>query len=398
MAMPCFFCDHATYGGLMPFSFQVQHSDPNSSARTGLLTTWHGTIQTPAFMPVGTLGTVKGLLPSMVSDMGYGLILGNTYHLALRPGPEIIAAHGGLHRFMDWDGAILTDSGGFQVYSLASLRKIKPEGAIFRSHIDGSLHEFTPQKVVAIQEALGSDIAMVLDVCPPSTAARAEIDQALELTTSWAHMAIEARKRPDQAMFGIIQGGLDENLRRQHAAAITALDFEGFAIGGLSVGEAPKDMYRVTAATTQAMPNDKPRYLMGVGMPADFARCVLHGIDMFDCVFPTRAGRTGLLLTSQGRIIIKNAAYRDDMGPLDPKCDCIACTRYTRACLRHLFVSKEILGSVLNTLHNLHFYKRLMERIRLAVVDGSLPQLADEMDALFATDLEGEAGNGVEER
>lgn len=366
------------------FSFQVRHRDPGTGARLGVLTTPHGVVETPAFMPVGTQGTVKGLLPGMVRDAGYGLILGNTYHLALRPGPEVVAAHGGLHRFMDWDGAILTDSGGFQVYSLAALRKVTADGATFRSHIDGSLHEFTPEWVVAIQEALGSDIAMVLDVCPPSTADAAEIARALELTTAWAERTVRARARGDQAVFGIVQGGLDVELRRQHAAAITALPFEGYAIGGLSVGEAPADMYRVASATAAVLPADKPRYLMGVGMPADFARCVLGGVDLFDCVFPTRAGRTGLLMTSRGRVVIKHAMYRDDLGPLDPECDCIACTRYTRAYLRHLFIAKEILSSVLNTLHNLRFYARLMARIRQAVADGTLPALADRMDALFA--------------
>ncbi len=367
------------------FSFQVRQRDPGSGARLGTMSTPHGTIETPAFMPVGTQGTVKGLLPGTVSDLGYGLILGNTYHLALRPGPDIIAAHGGLHRFMDWDGAILTDSGGFQVYSLAALRRITHDGATFRSHIDGSLHVFTPERVVEIQEALGSDIAMALDVCPPSTADAGEIHEALERTTSWAGRTIEARCRGDQAVFGIVQGGLDMDLRRQHATAITALPFEGFAIGGLSVGEAPVDMHRVAGATAAVLPDEKPRYLMGVGMPADFARCVLGGVDLFDCVFPTRAGRTGLLLTSRGRVVIKNAAYKDDMGPLDPDCDCIACTRYTRAYLRHLFVAKEILASVLNTIHNLRYYARLMARIREAIATGTLPALADSMDALFGT-------------
>jgi queuine tRNA-ribosyltransferase len=366
------------------FSFQVRHRDPGSGARLGTMTTPHGAIETPAFMPVGTQATVKGLLPGTVRDMGYGLILGNTYHLALRPGPEVVAAHGGLHRFMDWDGAILTDSGGFQVFSLAALRRITADGATFRSHIDGSQHVFTPERVVAIQEALGSDIAMALDVCPPSTADVAEIAEALERTTAWAHRTVAARGRGDQAVFGIVQGGLDLDLRRRHAAAITALPFEGFAIGGLSVGEAPADMHRVAGATAAVLPEDKPRYLMGVGMPADFARCVLGGVDLFDCVFPTRAGRTGLLLTSRGRVVIKNACYKDDLGPLDPECDCIACTRYTRAYLRHLFIAKEILASVLNTLHNLRFYARLMARIREAIVAGTLPALADEMDALFA--------------
>jgi queuine tRNA-ribosyltransferase len=221
-------------------------------------------------------------------------------------------------------------------------------------------------------------------VCPPSTADAAEIARALELTTAWAERTVQARARGDQAVFGIVQGGLDLALRRQHAAAITALPFEGYAIGGLSVGEAPADMYRVASATAAVLPGDKPRYLMGVGMPADFARCVLGGVDLFDCVFPTRAGRTGLLMTSRGRVVIKHAMYKDDLGPLDPECDCIACTRYTRAYLRHLFIAKEILSSVLNTMHNLRFYARLMARIRQAVADGTLPALADRMEALFA--------------
>jgi queuine tRNA-ribosyltransferase len=366
-----------------PIRYELLHKDPATGARLGRLVTARGVIETPAFMPVGTQGTVKGLLPGAVRDAGFGLILGNTYHLALRPGADVVALHGGLHRFMDWDGAILTDSGGFQVYSLAALRKIGDEGVSFRSHIDGSLHEFTPESVIRIQEALGSDMAMVLDVCPPSTAKSVEIERALELTTAWARRSVEARSRPDQAVFGIIQGGLDLELRCQHARAITALPFDGYAIGGLSVGEAPADMVRVAGATAAEMPVDKPRYLMGVGMPADFARCVLGGIDLFDCVFPTRAGRTGLLMTSQGRIVIKHARYREDLSPLDPECDCIACTRYTRAYLRHLFIAKEILSSVLNTIHNLRFYARLMERIRRAIPAGSLPSLAAEIEALF---------------
>jgi queuine tRNA-ribosyltransferase len=368
------------------FRFEVRHKDARTSARLGTLTTPHGTIQTPAFMPVGTQGTVKGLLPAQVRDAGFGLILGNTYHLALRPGPDVVARHGGLHRFMDWDGAILTDSGGFQVYSLAALRKVGEGGATFRSHLDGSLHEFTPESVIAVQEALGSDIAMVLDVCPSSTSKREELEHALDLTTRWAERAVAARRRGDQAVFGIVQGGLDLELRRQHAAAIQALPFEGIAIGGLSVGEPPEKMYPVAAATAAVLPEDRPRYLMGVGMPADLPRCVMGGIDMFDCVFPTRAGRNGLLLTRRGRIVIKNAQYRDDLTPLDPECDCPVCTRYTRAYLRHLFVAKEILAAVLNTMHNLHFYGWLMRQVRAAVADGTLPELAAQIDAAYPRD------------
>lgn len=365
------------------FSFELLKNDPATSARRGRLHTSHGTIETPTFMPVGTQGTVKGLLPEHVRGAGFGLILGNTYHLALRPGPDIVRLHGGLHRFMGWDGAILTDSGGFQVYSLASLRRLGDKGVEFRSHLDGSLHEFTPESVIGIEEALGSDIAMVLDVCPPSKAGKPEIERALELTTQWAERCMNARSRADQAVFGIVQGGLDLELRRQHAAAITALPFEGFAIGGLSVGEPALQMYPVAAATAARLPVDKPRYLMGVGMPPDLVRCVMGGVDMFDCVFPTRAGRTGMLLTSQGRVVIKNAQYREDLTPPDPECDCPVCRRFTKAYLRHLFLAKEILSSVLNTLHNLHFYWRLMQQVRDAVEAGTLAELAARVEAVF---------------
>ena len=358
------------------FRFDVRYRDTRTAARLGTLATPHGAIETPAFMPVGTQGTVKGLLPAQVREAGFGLILGNTYHLALRPGPDIVKLHGGLHRFMDWDGAILTDSGGFQVYSLAALRKVGEGGATFRSHLDGSLHEFTPESVIAIEEALGSDIAMVLDVCPPSTSDRDDLERALDLTTRWAERAVAARRRGDQAVFGIVQGGLDLELRRQHAAAISAMPFEGVAIGGLSVGEPPEKMYPVAAATAAVLPADRPRYLMGVGMPPDLPRCVMGGIDLFDCVFPTRAGRNGLLLTRQGRVVIKNAQYRDDLNPPDTECDCPVCRRYTKAYLRHLFIAKEILASVLNTMHNLHFYAGLMRRVQAAVADGTLPELA----------------------
>jgi queuine tRNA-ribosyltransferase len=365
------------------FSFELLKSDPATAARRGRLHTNHGSIETPAFMPVGTQGTVKGLLPEQVRAAGFGLILGNTYHLALRPGPDLVRRHGGLHRFMGWDGAILTDSGGFQVYSLASLRRIGEKGVEFRSHLDGSLHEFTPESVIDIEEALGSDIAMVLDVCPPSKAERKEIERALDLTTKWAERCMNARNRADQAVFGIVQGGLDLELRRQHAAAITSLAFEGFAIGGLSVGEPALELYPVAEATAACLPADKPRYLMGVGMPLDLVRCVMGGIDLFDCVFPTRAGRTGMLLTSRGRVVIKNAQYRDDLTPPDPECDCPVCTRFTKAYLRHLFVAKEILSSVLNTVHNLHFYWRLMQQVRDAVEAGTLAELAARIEAVY---------------
>ncbi|NOZ01206.1 MAG: tRNA guanosine(34) transglycosylase Tgt, partial [Deltaproteobacteria bacterium] len=357
------------------FSFEVVGRDAATSARLGLLKTPHGEIRTPAFMPVGTLGTVKGLLPEQVSGAGFGLILGNTYHLALRPGPEVIARHGGLHGFMGWNGAILTDSGGFQVYSLAKLRRVTDKGVAFRSHIDGSLHEFTPESVVGIQEILGSDIAMVLDVCPPSGAPKDEIERAVEITTAWAARSLEARSRPDQALFGIVQGGLDAELRASHAQAIGSMPFEGIAIGGLSVGEPPSLMYPVARDTAARLPQDRPRYLMGVGMPVDLVRCSMVGIDMFDCVFPTRAGRNGLLLTSKGRLVMKNARFRDDTRPPDPECECPTCSKFSRAYLRHLYASGEILGPVLGTIHNLHFYSSLMEQLRDAAADGTLESL-----------------------
>lgn len=365
------------------FGFEVTHKDPVTAARLGRLRTPHGEVETPVFMPVGTQGTVKALLPEQVRGAGFGMILGNTYHLMLRPGPDVVAAHGGLHRMMGWDGAILTDSGGFQVFSLASLRRLSPRGAEFRSHVDGSLHELTPERAIAIQEALGSDVAMVLDVCPPSTADRAEVERAVELSIGWAGRCVAARTREDQAVFGIVQGGLDLGLRATHAAAITGMPFEGFAIGGLSVGEPPERMYPVASTTASMLPADRPRYLMGVGMPIDLVRCVMGGIDMFDCVFPTRAGRNGLLMTSQGRLVIKHACHREDLSPPDPACDCPTCSRFTRAYLRHLYIAGEILASVLATIHNLHYYARLMREVREAVRAGTLHALAARVEATF---------------
>ncbi len=374
------------------FSFRVVAKDPGSRARVGRLITPHGDIETPAFLPVGTAGTVKGVLPEQVRAAGYGLILANTYHLALRPGVEVVARHGGLHRFMNWDGAILTDSGGFQVFSLGrgigegrggKAPKVTDEGVVFRSHIDGAPVEFTPEGVVAMQEALGSDIAMVLDVCPPSTAGRDEIERAVERTSLWARRSIQARTRADQALFGIVQGGLDLDLRRRHAAEITALPFDGFAIGGLSVGEPLARRIPVVEGAASWLPEDRPRYLMGVGTPQDLVQAALAGVDFADCVFPTRAGRNGLLFTSAGRVAIRNAAHRDDLSPADPECDCPTCRSYTRAYLRHLTLCGEVLASVLNTLHNLHFFSRLMARIRAAIRAGTLRDLAMEVGSAY---------------
>ncbi|MBM4398460.1 MAG: tRNA guanosine(34) transglycosylase Tgt, partial [Deltaproteobacteria bacterium] len=290
---------------------------------------------------------------------------------------------GGLHRMMGWDGAILTDSGGFQVYSLAKLRKLTEAGVSFRSHVDGALFELTPERAIAIQEALGSDIAMVLDVCPPSRAGTDEVARAVELSARWAERCVAARRRADQAVFGIVQGGLDLGLRAAHAAALAPMPFEGFAIGGLSVGEPPEQMWPVAAATAAMLPVGRPRYLMGVGMPLDLVRCVMGGVDMFDCVFPTRCARNGLLLTSQGRLVIKNACHREDLAPPDAECGCPTCSRFTRSYLRHLFMAGEILASTLATIHNLHFYRRLMREVREAARSGTLPALAARIEAAY---------------
>lgn len=367
------------------FSFEVTGTsiEKGCAGRTGVLKHGHGQMETPAFMPVGTQATVKGLLPEQVAGAGYNMILGNTYHLELRPGSSDIARAGGLHRFMGWDRGILTDSGGFQVFSLAHRRKIDRDGVTFRSHVDGVEVRFSPESVIKAQENLGSDIAMVLDVCPPSTAGADEIDQAMETTSRWARMALTARTREDQAVFAIVQGGLDINRRRQHAADLSPLGFEGFAIGGLSVGEPPHLMIPAAAATAAVLPADKPRYLMGVGKPPDLARCVQGGVDMFDCVYPTRSGRNGHYLTFNGIVSIKNSAYRNDDRPVEADCDCPVCTRYSRSYLRHLYMSKEILASVLNTWHNLWFYERLMKRIRLAVREGTLEELASAIDSVY---------------
>jgi queuine tRNA-ribosyltransferase len=315
-------------------------------------------------MPVGTLATVKATDPQEVADLGFGLILGNTYHLMLRPGTTVVEAHGGLHRFMGWDKSILTDSGGYQVFSLAKRRTITDAGVTFRSHIDGSLHELSPEKAIAVQESLGSDIMMVLDECPPHDSKTSYLQESLERTTNWAKRCLEARTAKGGALFGIVQGALDLDLRKEHLAQLAGLGFDGLALGGLSVGEGPLEMDRVVSAITPLMPDTKPRYLMGVGLPQDIIRSVRHGIDMFDCVVPTRNARNGQLFTWNGPIQIRHAAYTDDTNPIDPECDCPACRRFSRAYLRHLYMANEILGMRLNTIHNLYFYYQLLERIR----------------------------------
>jgi queuine tRNA-ribosyltransferase len=354
----------------MTAHFTLIKKDSATKARLGLLTTAHGVVETPCFMAVGTQGTVKAMLPRDLKEIGCQILLGNTYHLYLRPGHEVIRELGGLHRFMGWDGPILTDSGGYQVFSLAHMRKITEEGARFQSHIDGSSHLLTPEKVVEIQEALGSDIAMVLDECIPHDAARAYVRTSTERTLRWAERSLESRQKFDQLMFGIVQGGLFEDLRRWCVEVMTLMPFEGFAVGGLGVGEGEALLQSVGTFTVALLPEDKPRYLMGVGRPQDIAAAVSAGFDMFDCVIPTRNARNGTLFTFHGKVNIKRAEYAKDSRPLDENCDCYSCRHFSRAYLRHLFMAGEILSAQLNSLHNLYFYQAFMTRCREAIRAG----------------------------
>jgi queuine tRNA-ribosyltransferase len=340
-------------------------------ARAGVIETDRGEIETPIFMPVGTAGTVKGMTVGELAapQLDARIILGNTYHLYLRPGLEVIAAHGGLHRMIGWERPILTDSGGFQVFSQGENVKIDDDGVTFRSHIDGSSHRVTPEGSMAIQATLGSDIAMAFDECPPGAAPREVVLRAMARTTAWARRCLEVPLAAGQSLFGIIQGGSDVDLRRRHLDEIGRLPFPGFALGGFSVGEPIAEMYATLDVVADELPAAKPRYLMGVGTPEDIERAVAAGIDMFDCVMPTRNARNGQLFTSQGKVVISHAAHRIDTGPIDPECPCETCTRYSRAYLRHLYLAKEILYSRLATLHNLTFYLRLVRRLRAAILD-----------------------------
>jgi queuine tRNA-ribosyltransferase len=317
---------------------------------------------------------VKAIAPDDLHAIGAQIILGNTYHLMLRPGPDLVQEMGGLHRFMSWDRNILTDSGGFQVYSLAEQRKITEQGAVFRSHLDGSRHELTPEKATQIQLQLGSDILMAFDECPPSQSPRAYHEESLARTTRWAQRCKDEwlrKAEPRGNLFGIVQGGLFKDLRERHAQEIAALDFPGNALGGFSVGEKPEAMWEGVQHAAPLLPAGKPRYLMGVGTPEDLLRCALAGIDLFDCVMPTRCARNGLLFTNRGKVVIKNARYRNDQAPLDEECDCYTCRNFTRAYLRHLFIAREILALMLNTIHNVRFYLSLMERIRTSIAVGA---------------------------
>ena len=356
------------------FSFEVLNTSPISHARRGRLYTPHGVVETPVFMPVGTQATVKTLSQEELEQLGFQIILGNTYHLYLRPGDERIARLGGLHRFMCWERAILTDSGGFQVFSLAPLRQIDDDGVTFRSHIDGSEHRFTPERAVQIQRNLGSDIMMAFDECPPYPASRDEVARATERTYRWALRCRAAwQAQPNgQALFGILQGGVYDDLRLMSLQQITELNLPGYAIGGVSVGEPVDDMRRVVELVAPRMPADKPRYLMGVGTPDDILHAVQHGLDMFDCVLPTRLARHHTVFTSAGRINLRNAQYQERDEPIDPTCDCWVCQRYSLAYIHHLFRAGELLAFRLATYHNLAFYARLMARIRQQIEAGAL--------------------------
>jgi queuine tRNA-ribosyltransferase len=361
----------------MTFTFTLLHTDTDSLARRGRIATPHGEIATPAFAPVGTQATVKALDPRDLHELQAELILANTYHLYLRPGAELVAEMGGLHGFMKWGGPILTDSGGFQVFSLAENRRVTDEGVEFRSHIDGSRHLFTPEMVVRVQEQLGADIIMVLDECAEPHD-RAYNEQAVARTHAWAVRCRAAQTRTDQALFGIVQGGVFPDLRRQSAEFLVGLDFPGYAIGGLSVGESKEKMYAMLDITTPLLPADRPRYLMGVGAPEDLLEAVARGVDLFDCVLPTRLARNAALFTRQGRINIRNARFEKDASPVEVDCTCYTCRTFSRAYLRHLFKAGELLAYRLATIHNVHFLLQLMADVREAISAGCFPAFANE--------------------
>jgi queuine tRNA-ribosyltransferase len=366
------------------FSFRLLHTDSRSAARRSVFHTPHGPVQMPAFMPVGTQGSVKGLEIEQLRATGAEMILGNTYHLTLRPGEDVVAALGGLHKFSGWDGPILTDSGGFQLYSLADRAKVSEKQVVFRSHIDGQLLSISPERAVAIQESLGSDVAMVLDHVvglpnPPEV-----VRDAAERSVRWARRCQTAARRSDQTLFAIVQGGLDETLRAWCAHELRKMDFTGYAVGGLSVGEEPAEMYRILAATCPELPADKPRYLMGVGRPEDLLHAVARGIDLFDCVMPTRNGRNAQAFTDQGPIRLRNLQYERDDAPLEPHCPCAACRR-SRGYIRHLFMANEMLGPILLTLHNLTYYQRLLADARTAIEEDRFEEFRQEKIAGWAT-------------
>jgi queuine tRNA-ribosyltransferase len=359
------------------FRFELAATDPASQARTGTFHTPHGPVEMPAFMPVGTQGTVKGLPSALVADTGAQMILANTYHLALRPGAEVVEALGGLHQFSGWSGPILTDSGGFQVFSLAENVKVDEQGVTFRSHLDGNLFELTPEKALAIQGQLGVDVAMVLDHVVALPGEPAVVRDAAERTIRWAERSLAAHNRSDQALFAIVQGGLDPAMRVDCAERLVALGFPGYAVGGLSVGEEPAEMYRVLDVTVPVLPADRPRYLMGVGRPQDLLEAIRRGIDLFDCVLPTRNGRNALAYTDAGPVRLRNRQYQLDTRPLDEDCPCLAC-RHSRGYLRHLFLSGEMLGPVLVSLHNLTYYQGLLRSARASIAASDFSRFCDQ--------------------
>lgn len=355
------------------FRYELIKEDKHTGARLGKIHTSHGVINTPIFMPVGTQATVKSMTSEDLEEMDANIILGNTYHLYLRPGQEIMKKAGGLHKFMHWDRPILTDSGGFQVFSLNDLRKITEEGVEFCSHLDGSRHFMSPEKSIDMQNTIGADIIMCFDECAPADADYEYTKKSMEMTTRWAKRCKDAHKRPDdQALFGIVQGGMYEDLRAESVRGLTEIDFPGYSIGGLSVGESKDTMYRILDATVPLLPKDKPRYLMGVGSVDALLEGVVRGVDMFDCVLQTRIARNGTAMTSQGKVVVRNATYKEDFTPLDPECDCFVCRNYTRAYLRHLVKCNEILGARLLTYHNLYFTLKLMEKVRKAIMEDNL--------------------------
>lgn len=359
---------------IMSIRFTVEHTDGN--ARVGRIETPHGITETPVFMPVGTQATVKGLTPDQLRDAGAPMVLANTYHLALRPGDEVIAEMGGLHRFMDWSGPILTDSGGYQIYSLALNRRITDENVIFRSHIDGTQLELSPEKAVSIQENLGSDIAMCLDECPASNSSPEIVNEAVRRTILWAERCRACHRREDQALFAIVQGGTDVELRFMCAKSLGAMGFPGYALGGFSVGETPEQMQAVLPVVAQVLPADRPRYLMGVGLPEDILAAVGSGLDMFDCVLPTRNGRNASAFTADGSIRLRNACHKRDSVPIESDCECYTCRHFSRGYLHHLFLANEMLGPILLSLHNVAFYCRLMADIRQAIRERRFAEFA----------------------
>lgn len=375
--------------------FEVLKKDNNSRARLGRCHTAHGVFHTPAFIPVGTQATVKAMTPEELRDLGAEIILSNTYHLYLRPGHERIRRLGGLHRFMHWEHPLLTDSGGFQIFSLNSLVKVSEEGVEFKSHLDGSRHFITPEKAIAIQEALGADIIMCLDECTPYPASHEEAECSLQRTLKWSRRCRESHRASHQALFGIVQGGMYSDLRRKGVEVLVEIGFDGYALGGLSVGENKESMARVIGETAPLLPENLPRYVMGLGMPGDMIEAVREGVDMFDCVLPTRNARNGMLFTRSGKMAIKNAKYAEDPSPIEPGCPCYTCRNYSRAYLRHLYFAEEILAFRLNTIHNLHFYLTFMREMRQAIAEDRLDGFIQDFNSTGEPSVEPEGNSSL---